>query len=315
MPWQLQKEGETLAPSYCRHLTTRAHRNDGLNVHNGTPGFTAGILEKEDNTKKKMNLGGASSMRSSLDNLHLEMDSRLRLTPLPLTTSSIKADGRPPSGTYSFPFNLLSPPPNPIPFNLKSSPSSIIPTVGDLPSSSIAPSLPIRGQIEIREPTGNLTVVISDGRKSQPVVGDQSPSATHEVIGDKMDNVIKKEAIRILQIRRTKMNKHKLRKWRRKFRHLIKKRIEEREKADQKELDDRVAGIRVNADEFNPVDKVRHHIALAKEMGYRVTYYEELPLTKWLKEKEAEDAANAQRFDFRNRDRYRKYPPWETEKF
>ena len=69
------------------------------------------------------------------------------------------------------------------------------------------------------------------------------PSATQEVIGDKMDNVIKKEAIRILQIRRTKMNKHKLRKWRRKFRHLIKKRIEEREKAEQKELDDTVAGI------------------------------------------------------------------------
>jgi len=307
MPWQLQKEGETHAFT-SRHITTQAHRN----VNDETIGFTAGILEKHENTNKKINFEGASLMRSSLDNLHLEMDSKLRLTALPLTTSNTLADGRPPSGTYSYLFSLA---PDPIPFNLKSSPSSIIPTVGDFPSSSIAPSLPLRGQIEIREPTGNLTVVISDGRKSQPVVGDQSPSATQEVIGDKMDNVIQKEAIRILQIRRTKMNKHKLRKWRRKFRHLIKKRIEEREKAEQKELDDTVARIRANADEFNPVDKVRHHIALAKEMGYRVTYYEELPLTKWLKEKEAEDAANAQRFDFRNRDRYRKYPPWETEKF
>merc|ERR1712142_899373 len=161
MPWQLQKEGATLAFT-SRHITTQAHGNDV----NGTPSFTAGILEKHQNTNKKINFEGASLMRSSLDNLHLEMDSKLRLTPLPLTTSSKKADGRPPPGTYSYPFNLLSPPPNLIPFNLKSSSSSIIPTVGDLPSSSIAPSLPIRGQIEIKEPTGNFTVVISDGQRS-----------------------------------------------------------------------------------------------------------------------------------------------------
>ena len=169
MPWQLQKEGETLAPYSSRNITTQAHRNSGNNVNNETFGFTAGILEKEN--AKEMNLRGASPMRSSLDSLHLEMDSKLRLTPLPLTTSNTLADGRPPSGTYSYLFSLA---PDPIPFNLKSSPSSIIPTVGDLPSSSIAPPLPIRGQIEIKEPTGNLTVVISDGRKSQPVVGDQS---------------------------------------------------------------------------------------------------------------------------------------------
>ena len=57
-----------------------------------------------------------------------------------------------------------------------------------------------------------------------------------------MDNLIKKEAKIIMQIRRTKMNKHKLRKWRRKYRHFLKIKWETYEKRAAQALDDAVAG-------------------------------------------------------------------------
>ena len=50
-------------------------------------------------------------------------------------------------------------------------------------------------------------------------------------------------------------------------------------------------------------------------MGYKATFYQELPLAKWLDEKKDKDAAEAERFTDRNRERYRKVPPWDYEKF
>jgi len=250
---------------------------------------------------------------SNGDLIHLEFAAKLQLTTSHPETSMISST--PPSTLshvllphdgLSLRDNLESP-------SLTFAPASIGRVIGDFPS--ITPPVPSYRKIEIREPTKNVSIIISDGLgKDKAVVGDQ-PTATQEIIGDKMENVVKKEAIRILQIRRTKMNRHKLRKWRRKFRHLIKKRIEEKEKQEQKEMDDAVAAIHGDAEAFNPVDKVRSHIAMAKEMGYKVAYYENLAVTKWLKEKEAEDAANSTRFVDKNTERYRKYPPWEYEKF
>ena len=70
-----------------------------------------------------------------------------------------------------------------------------------------------------------------------------------------------------------------------------------------------------DADTFNPVDKVRSHVELAKEMGYKVSFYQDLPLTKWLKEKEKADDSSKIRFENRNRERYRKKSPLEYEKY
>ena len=57
-----------------------------------------------------------------------------------------------------------------------------------------------------------------------------------------MDNLVKKEAIRILQIKRTKMNRHKLLKWRKKFKHMIKARIERKENSEKIRLDRSLEG-------------------------------------------------------------------------
>jgi len=202
------------------------------------------------------------------------------------------------------------------PFYLKSSPVTIGPSNGEDPTA-IAPPLPLNRVTIIDEPAKGVPIVISDKSPGEKViVGDQpSPNAVVEIIGDRMDNVVKKEAKRILQIKRTKMNRHKLLKWRRKYKHLIKTRLEKKEKAEKKELDDAVAAIHGDADTFNPVDKVRRHVELAKEMGYKVSFYQDLPLTKWLKEKEKADDSSKIRFENRNRERYRKKSPLEYEKY
>lgn len=199
---------------------------------------------------------------------------------------------------------------------LKSSQSSIGPVVGPSPTT-IAPPLPSSEVKNIIEPTKGVPIVISDKRSGEKViVGDQpSPNAVVEIIGDRMDNLVKKEAIRILQIKRTKMNRHKLLKWRKKFKHMIKARIERKENSEKMRLDRSLEGIHKEAEAFNPVTKVSHHVELAKNMGYKVSFYKEMPLTKWLEEKEKQDGDNEIRFEDRNRERYRKLPPWDYEKF
>jgi len=203
------------------------------------------------------------------------------------------------------------------PLYLKPSPSTIGPGIGQS-STTIAPPLPLNHVKEIIEPTNSIQIVISDKRPGEKIiVGDQpSPNAVVEIIGDQMDNLVKKEAIRGLQIKRTQMNRHKLLKWRKKYKHLIKNKIERREKQAQKELDESIAGIHKNADVFNPVDKVRRHVELAKEMGYGVTYYKELKLVKWLDSKDESDKRDQSIFNERkNEMRYRKMDPWEKEKW
>merc|ERR1711990_874669 len=157
------------------------------------------------------------------------------------------------------------------------------------------------------EPEKKISIKITDDRPTNHkiIVGDQPSADAVEIIGDRMDGLVKIEAIRIMQIRQQKMKKHKLRKWRIKFKHLIRKRIEAEEKAAQKELDDSVAAIHGDAHSFNPVDKVRRNVELAKQMGYNVDYYRQLPLTQWLKKKEEEDQAEKVRFVEKNR--YKKY--------
>jgi len=300
--WQRQQQenADNVASSQfaLRQLTTDARTRDD-NRHSSSPAFP--VI--------------TTTAAASSEWVHLEFDSKLRLSSVSPSTVSVTSAsiGQPSLSTQSAQ-KLLRDQPSLIQ-RLESLPLTFAPvSIGGVPA--IAPPLPPLSKTEIREPAKRVSIVISDGLKEKAAVGDQPTSYTNgEVIGDKMDNVVKKEAIRILQIRRTKMNRHKLRKWRRKYRHLIKKKIEEKEKRQKKEMDDSLAAIRGDADAFNPVDKVRQHIALAKEMGYKVTYYEDLAVTKWLKEKEAEDVANSKRFVDKNTERYRKYPPWEYEKF
>jgi len=258
-----------------------------------------------DNDKRLLNLAQASLVSGDSIAKQLDLEKKLGISSNSKTSSSTTVRFEPDVQCLFIdpnPFNVDSH------FNLKSSPSTIGPGVVH-PTPIVPPS--------IIEPTESVQIIISDKRSGEKViVGDQpSPYDEVEIIGDRMDNVVKKEAIRILQIKRTKMNRHKLLKWRKKFKHLIKTRIEKEEKQRKKELDDAVAAIHGDADVFNPVDKVRRHVELAKDMGYTVSFYKELPLTKWLKEKEEQDAASAIRFEDRNRERYRKKEQWEDEKF
>lgn len=201
-------------------------------------------------------------------------------------------------------------------FYLKSSPSTVVPVDGP-PPSTIAPSLPWNRDKCIEDPTRGVPIVITDKRSGENViVGDQpSTNAVVEIIGDQMENTVKIEAKRILQIKRTKMNRHKLRKWRRKYRHLIKQKIERREREYQEGLNNDRRAIREYAEQFNPVDKVRRNIELAKNMGYKVSFYKDLPLTKWLEGKEEQDKQNVIRFEEKNRDRYRKVYKYLKSKF
>jgi len=293
--WQrqpTQQNDVALHASALRPLTTDSRGRDVTNP-NLPPSMVKSIIDNERITAEFNSKLRLSSLKapfsSSIPVFSLRDQSVLSILDLPQENASQPA---------------------PLPFTLAPSIS------GGVQPSIAPPPLPIQQQKEIRDPVKEVTVVISDGHPERAKIGDQpAENAAREIIGDKMENLVKKEAIRILQIRRTKMNRHKLRKWRRKYRHLIKLKIEEKEMKEKKEMDDTLSGIRGDAEAFNPVDKVRHHITLAKDMGYKVTYYENLPLTKWLKEKEAVDAGNSARFKDKNTERYRKYPPWEYEKF
>jgi len=253
-----------------------------------------------------------------LANLYDHFDLKLRLSsPVNLNVARHREVEVVPASSLALPPLPPLPPPPLTRIHAKSSPGTVGSVVGDSPTA-IAPPLRRDYRIPIVEPEKPVSVVISDGRQSgeRVVIGDQlSSNSIVEIIGDRMDNLIKKEAKIIMQIRRSKMNKHKLRKWRRKYRHFLKIKWETYEKRAAQALDDAVAAIHDDADKFNPVDKVRRNIDLAKEMGYKATFYQELPLAKWLDEKKDKDAAEAERFTDRNRERYRKIPPWDYEKF
>jgi hypothetical protein len=166
----------------------------------------------------------------------------------------------------------------------------------------------------VSSPTLPSLVSIGDNKKRNKI-GDLS-SSNIEVQDDPTRVIIKKEAIRMLQIRRTKMNKHKLRKWRVKFKHRIRLKIAENEAKEKKEEEQALAAIHGEAASFNPVEKVHRNVELAKGMGYNVTFYQNLLVNQWLEKKKKEDEAKSLRFTVKDRNRKdMKFRPWLVEKY